>query len=55
MHTLNKVFSALISLNGFNNAHRTSIMQRIKFRTGRKNLYNIRKGVNFDNKSFTPL
>src|SRR6185369_10071862 len=46
---VNNLFKALISLNGFIKAHRTSIIQIISSRIGRKNLYSIKNGMNWSN------
>src|SRR5260221_14061666 len=49
-HFLKSLLNALGSLNGLGIAQRTSIIQSIRFRTGKKNLYIIRKGMNFSNR-----
>jgi hypothetical protein len=49
MHCENNLFNAEINLNGFINEQRTSITQIIISKIGKKNLYNIRNGINISN------
>lgn len=46
IHTINNLSRAAIRANGFTKAHNTSMIQIINSRTGRKNLYNIKNGIN---------
>lgn len=54
IQTLNNLLIALTSLNGFFKEHKTSIIHRIMFNTGRKKVYKYKNGVNFSNNEITP-
>ena len=47
IHCVNNLINALTNLNGLIRAHSTSMIHIINSKTGKKNLYNIRKGMNW--------
>jgi hypothetical protein len=51
---VNRVFNAEIRANGFIKAQRTSIIQIIRRRIGKKNLYNIKNGMNWSSSFMMP-